>query len=112
MAAAQGAVDREKEDYYLDRYEELEALRLLPAARAVANAFDTRPLLDDAELEGAIRNGLGGAPGSERTDAAKETLRNLGYVWRPAAKPVWEPDIPSLMAYVQEHVPSRGPGVE
>lgn len=112
VAAAQGAVDREKEDYYLDRCEELEALRLLPAARAVANAFDTRPLLDDAELEDAIRNGLGCAPGSERTDAAKETLRNLGYVWRPAAKPVWEPGIPSLMAYVQEHVPSRGPRVE
>ena len=110
VAAARGAVDREKDEYYLDRYEELEALRLLPAARAVADSFGTRPLLDDAELESAIRSGLGGAPGSDRTDAAKETLRDLGYVWRPAAKPAWEPGIPSLMAYVQEHTPSRGPG--
>ena len=105
VAAAQAAVDREKDDYYLDRYEELEMQRLLPVARAVADAFDTESLLDDVRLETAIRRGLGVAPGSDRMVAAKETLRSLGYVWRPEAKPVWEPGIPSLMDYVLAHAP-------
>ena len=104
VAAAQPAVDREKNDYYLDRYEELETLRLLPVARTVAEAFDTRPLLDDAQLETAIRRGLDAAPESDPT-GAKNLLRNVGYVWRPEAKPVWEPGIPSLMDYVRQHLP-------
>ena len=103
-AAVQAAVDREKDDYYLDRYEELETLRLLPVARAVAEAFDTKPLLDDAQLETAIRRGLHAAAESDPT-GAKDLLRNVGYVWRPEAKPVWESGIPSLMDYVREHVP-------
>ena len=109
VTAARPAVDREQNDYYLDRYEELETLRLLPVARAVAEAFDTRPLLDDVQLETAIRRGLDAAPGSDPTEA-KDTLRNVGYVWRPEAKPVWEPGIPSLMDYVREHAPvTRSP---
>ncbi len=102
--AAQAAVDREKDDYYLDRYEELETLHLLPVARAVAEAFDSRPLLDDAQLETAIRRGLDAAPESDPT-RAKDLLRNVGYVWRPEAKPVWESGIPSLMDYVREYAP-------
>ena len=103
-AAVQAAVDREKDDYCLDRYEELETLHLLRVARAVAETFDTRPLLDDAQLETAIRRGLHAAPESDPT-GAKDLLRNVGYVWRPEAKPVWESGIPSLMDYVREHVP-------
>ena len=103
-AAVQAAVDREKDDYCLDRYEELETSHLLPVARAVAEAFDTGPLLDDVQLETAIRRGLEAAPESDPTEA-KDLLRNVGYVWRPEAKPVWEPGIPSLLDYVREHVP-------
>ncbi|MXW34233.1 MAG: hypothetical protein F4Z60_00960 [Chloroflexi bacterium] len=102
--AVQTAVNREKDDYYLDRYEELETLRLLPVARSVAEAFDTRPLLDDVQLETAIRRGLAAVPEADST-TAKDLLRNVGYVWRPEAKPVWEPGIPSLMDYVREHAP-------
>ena len=105
VSAARTALDREKDDYYLDRYEELETLRLLPAARAVADVFETRPLVDDVQLETAIRRGLDAASGPERIAAAKDSLRNLGYVWRPGAEPVWEPGIPSLMDYVLAHAP-------
>ena len=107
--AAQAALDREKDDYYLDRYEELETLRLLPAARAVAEDLGTQPLVDDVQLETAIRRGLGAAAEPDRIASAKDSLRNLGYVWRPAAKPVWEPGIPSLMDYVLEHAPVAPP---
>jgi len=104
VTAARPAVDREKNNYYLDRYEELETLRLLPVARTVAEAFDTFPLLNDVQLETAIRRGLDATPGSDPTEA-KNMLRNVGYVWRPDAKPLWEPGIPSLMDYVREHAP-------
>lgn len=109
VAAAQAALEREKDDCYLDRYEELETLRLLPAARAVAEDLGTQPRVDDVQLEAAIRRGLGAAAGPDRIASAKDSLRNLGYVWRPAAKPVWEPGIPSLMDYVLEHAPVAPP---
>ena len=61
--------------------------------------------MDDVQLETAICHGLGATPESDRITAAKDTFRNLGYVWRPGTEPVWEPGIPSLMDYVQEHAP-------
>ena len=51
VAAARTDFDREKNNYYLDRYEELEKLHLLPVARTVADAFDARSRLDDAQIE-------------------------------------------------------------
>ena len=57
------------------------------------------------QLETAIRRGLDAASGPDRIAVAKDSLRNLGYVWRPRAEPVWEPGIPSLMDYVLEHAP-------
>ena len=109
VAAAQAAFDREKNDYYLDRYEELERSRLLPAARAVADAFEAHPLLDDEKLEAALRRGLGKACGVDQLAKAKDTFHHLGYVWRPGARPIWEPGIPSLMDYVREYAPLPTP---
>ena len=106
IAAAEAEFDREKNDYYLDRYEELEKLRLLRVARAVADAFHAHPLLDDVRLETAILGGLGTGRRADRLTAAKESLRHLGYVWRPEATPLWEPGIPSLMDYVREYAPA------
>ena len=106
VGAAQAAFDRMRDGYYLDRYEELEKLRLLAAARAVADAFKAQSLLDDMQLETAVLQGLGTACGADRMAAAKETLRHLGYVWRPEARPMWEPGIPSLMDYVREYAPA------
>ena len=99
---------RERDDYYLDRYEELEKQRLLPVARAVADAFEAQPRLDDLRLDAAIRQGA--EPGSDAEGAAaRNALRDLGYVWRPEAKPLWEPGIPSLMDYVREYAPAANP---
>ena len=100
---------RERDDYYLDRYEELEKQRLLPAARAVADAFEARPRLDDLRLDTAIRQGVEPGSGAEGVTAARDALRDLGYVWRPEAKPLWEPGIPSLMDYVREYTPAANP---
>ena len=104
--AVQSAFDREKNDYYLDRYEELEKLDLLPVARTVAEAFGAQPLLDDSQLETAILRELGTSAGGDALTEAKEAMRDLGYVWRPEATPSWEPGIPSLMDYVREYTPA------
>ena len=104
--AVQSAFDREKNDYYLDRYEELEKLNLLPVARTVAEAFRAQPLLDDSQLETAIHKGRGTSDDAEGMRSAKDALRELGYIWRPEATPMWEPGIPSLMDYVREYTPA------
>ncbi len=104
--AVQSAFDREKNDYYLDRYEELEKLDLLPVARTVAEAFGAQPMLDDSQLETAIHKGPGTSDDADGMRSAKDALRELGYIWRPEATPMWEPGIPSLMDYVREYTPA------
>ena len=106
VAACEAEFARERDDYYLDRYEELEKQHLLPVARAVADAFESRPRLDDPTLDAALRRGLGARSDAERAAAARDALRDLGYVWRPEASPRWEPGIPSLMDYVREYAPA------
>ena len=111
--AAQAGVDRRKDSYYLERYDELMERDLLRAATAVADVFADRDLLDDEGLEAAIRRGLGETCAPERIAEARTALRRLGYVWRPGTKPVWEAGIPSLMDYMRGYVPGRagaGPG--
>ena len=105
--AAQAGVDRGKNSYYLERYDELMERGLLRAAAAVADVFADRALLDDEGLEAAIRRGLGETCAPERIAEARTALRHLGYVWRPGAEPVWEAGIPSLMEYMRAYVPDR-----
>ena len=106
VGAAQAGVDRRKNGYYLERYDELMERNLLPVARAVADAFEDRELLDDEQLEAAIQRGSGDTCTPERIAEARTALRHLGYVWRPEAEPTWEAGIPSLMDYMRAYVPA------
>ena len=105
VARAQTAFDREKNGYYLERYDELMERELLAPARTVADAFEERSLLTDKQLDTAIARGLGAGCRPPAVAAARTTLGNLGYVWRPEIEPRWEAGIPNLMNYVQRHVP-------
>ena len=105
VGTAQAGVDRRKNGYYLERYDELMERGLLRVARAVADAFEDRDLLDDERLEAAIRRGSGEGCTPERIAEARTALRHLGYVWRPEAEPTWEAGIPSLMDYMRAYVP-------
>ena len=106
--AARAGVDRRKNSYYLERYDELMERDLLRVAAAVADEFADRILLDDEGLEAAIRRGLGETTGArERIAEARTALRRLGYVWRPETEPTWEAGIPSLMDYMRAYVPGR-----
>ena len=103
VEAVRADFEQKKGRYYLQRYNELQDQGLLPAARAVAEAFGERERLDGAQLEAAVRRGLGGEKG---TAATAKTLGHLGYIWRPDAVPTWEAGIPSLMDYVRTHTPA------
>ena len=104
--ACQAVFDEQRDDYYGDRHDELEKLRLLRPARAVAEAFESRPALSGSELEAAIRRGSGEAAGEDEVDAAAQQFRHLGYIWRAGTRRLWEPGIPSLMDYILREVPA------
>ena len=94
-------------EYYNHRFDELVRYRLLPVGRSVAEAFHRHPVLDDTQLEEAIRAGLGGSPETAAEERAAEALRDLGYIWRAKFRPEWEPGIPSLMDFVRQSVSTR-----
>ena len=95
-----------KNQYFLLRHDELKKLRLLPVARAVAEAFAAQERVSDAEIEEAIRRGFGSGVADEAVEAAAERFAHLGFLWRAGAMPDWEPGIPSLMDYIRQVVPA------
>ena len=105
LAAASSAFEEKRNDYYLDRFYELQKRDLLEAARIVAEAFRHRSRLDDREYRAAVR-----AAGSEDSGPgapeAGVALEHLGFVWRAKGLPGWEPGIPSLMDYIREYAPA------
>ena len=106
VAAAQADFEEKKGRYYLQRYNELQEQRLLPVARAVAEAFEQRERLNGVQLDTAVRRGLGEQSSEKRAATAEKALGDLGYIWRPNPVPTWEAGIPSLMGYVQMHAPA------
>ena len=96
-------------DYYQDRYRELEARRLLPAAVAVARLFEVGDATA-SDLDAALA-----ATGDDAAGrlAAREELNRLGYLWSPSGQlppVVWIAGIPSLTTYVRDHAPPRHEG--
>ncbi len=92
--------------YYRQRYEELEKRDLLPAARAVAEAFGrgstlSAPGAREAVVGALRRAGDGADPGDAMT-----ALKHLGFIWRSGPTPEWEPGIPSLLDYNRDQVPA------
>lgn len=96
--------EHRKRNYYVDRYDELKDLRLLPVAWRVAHAFADSASLPDSDLDAAIAAGLGDDYDADRAAAAEQVLRHTGFVWRSGGDTAWEPGIPSLMDYVREEM--------
>ena len=100
-AAIQPQVTSVVAEYYQDRHGELDAEGLAPAARAIADAFQSGPTATDHDIDDALA-GAGVEKLSDRV-AVRETLNRLGYIWCPPGQQppiVWSPGIPSLMGYV------------
>lgn len=91
-----------KDDYYLNRVEELEQERLLPVGKSVAEAFLNRPALTASQLQDAVESGLGAGADPPGVDRVINVLRDLGFVWRVEGRMDWEPGIPSLMDYTHD----------
>ena len=92
-------------DYYHDRYRELEARGLVPAALATAPLFQAGAdaTASDQEIDDALAST--GADAAARL-AAREDLNRLGYFWQPPGQlppVVWVAGIPSLTTHVIEH---------
>ena len=103
--ACQSVFESERDDYYLDRFNELEEAGLLEAARSVAELFAERRQVRREEILSAVRR----APGfedRERAIAARRTLDHLGFVWQGRGTTAWEPGIPSLMDFIRQEVPA------
>jgi len=104
VAAARTAFEAAQQRFYSNRCAELERSGLLPAAEAVARAFEERrtPVMGRRVLRKVLR----------RAGLAEDAARGLedrGFVWvalHPAylakweTNDLWEPGIPSLMGHV------------
>ena len=104
--ACQAVFERQRDDYYSDRFHELDDSGLLQPARAIAETFRSHRVLSGSELKAAIRRGFGEAAGDDEVAAAAREFRHLGFVWQAGAMPEWEPGIPSLMDYMLRAVPA------
>ena len=78
---------------------------MLPAARAIAEAFAGAPALPHHEVEDAVRRALGPAGEAAGTYAALTAMEDLGFLWRPGPTPAWEPTLPSLVDTIREYAP-------
>ncbi|MDE2904684.1 MAG: ATP-binding protein, partial [Acidobacteriota bacterium] len=102
MDRVQPAVERRKTACYQNRYGEINRKPLLPAARAVADAFAGKSTLTENEFTRVIADSQPANTDPERLDALDADLRALGYVWIPPGSTVLEAGIPSLMDFVRE----------
>ena len=111
-----------RNSYYADRYQELQAIGILPAAEAVARLFvsQKKKTIFAVELEDAVSRSIdANANMKERAVAESKAgsntafrveleLRHAGFVWsRIGHEDVCEPGIPSLMDYVMERANRR-----
>ena len=109
--------EKTRDAYYQLRYGEIADERLLPAARAVADAFvaagkadgDRGAALTYEQLDAAVERGLGGGADPDRALAARHRLDHLGFIWGTARGPFWEPGIPNLMDYLRRYAPPVDP---
>ncbi len=104
VGLARSEFDEARDEYYSVRYREFEERDLLPTVKAVACAFEDRAILTDREMAEAIRRGSGTEDHADVL-AIRRSLADLGAIWEPRGRPLWEPGIPSLMDYVRAYEP-------
>lgn len=93
-----------RNEYYLQRFAELEEANLVAAACSVAGAFRAASSVSTGELQQRITAAMPASDGEE-VAKARNALSDLGFIWRTAQVPGWEAGIPSLMDYVLEFAP-------
>jgi len=99
LRAALAQFRKDRNAYYSERYDELEEQGLHEAAARVARAFGGR---SDRLTLAQLRFACAPRAAAQVQRKIAATLRDLGYVWKPAGKSRYERSIPSLMAYVTD----------
>ena len=83
----------------------LERQDLLGVAARVAVAFHERATLRRHELNSVIADAISASSTAQLLEC-RDLLARSGYVWKPPdVEDAWQPGIPSLMDYVEAHVP-------
>ncbi len=116
LEPALGELRTARDSYYANRYRELSARRLVPAAEAVARLFASRSAVPvhafEAAVAGSVDPKLASKAEKEGADDAalwaEDELRNVGFVWsQVGSERMCEPGIPSLMDYVADAAEQR-----
>ena len=98
-------VEERREQYYSGRYNEMKEQDLLPAAGALADAFEGEEVVHEEILLHALSRELGLSEKAGRTCLGQ--LAALGYLWHPDPDDNYEPGIPSLMTHVQQRLQTK-----
>ena len=106
VEAARPAFEAVRGRFYLERYDELEQAGLLPAARAVAEAFRQTgaPVLGRSAVDRALKEAGAGLAERQALNAREFIWQSLDPAYQAAhgTLDVFEPGIPSLMAHVRD----------
>ncbi|MDE0100863.1 MAG: ATP-binding protein [Bryobacterales bacterium] len=102
---ARGQFEDERDEYYLNRYEELRRAGLARVAASVSSVYLGADKASADQVEGAVRSALesmGQHSDKRSVTAALEQLHELGYIWAVSkqSRHYFEPGIPSLMQFV------------
>ncbi len=100
VAGALSAFADKRDLYYLDRFNELREGDILSAAQAVARVFRERKVLTYDDVRDALGEGLGPGGGRDAIRRGWRRLEQLGFLWQPQPRPLYEPGIPSLVDYL------------
>ena len=96
--AARRRFTEARNDYYKDRYQELDSQDLLAQAQSVAGLLQGQNSVSHKTLKEHLEDNLSMAP--RMALAVMSQLSDLGLIWQPTVSNRHEPGIPSLMTYV------------
>ena len=108
--SARAVFEARRSQFYGHRYDELDALGLLPAAAAVASAYrdaqEPHSTVIDRILESTLRQD-GRRSGRESVADIRKELKAVGFIWNRGVGlgGVYVPGVPSLMDFVLRSVP-------
>ena len=96
-----------KIDFYKERRNILDELRLRSTAVAIAQAFqDTKEMTRDMIME-VITDNLSVDSVNTQSDVERfQTFINIDFIWQPQGSDLYEPGIPSFMTYILNRQPS------
>ena len=96
-----------KQDFYDERRDKLDVLRLESTAIAIAQAFQDTKSMTKGMIKEIIADNLSVDSLNTQSDVERlQTFINQDFIWRPLGSVLYEPGIPSLMTHILNQQPS------